>query len=332
MKTYRFYAVILCALLCYRISSAQDMDAAITKLTEDVAAKIKENGNKKVTVLDFTDLEGHSNELGKYVAEQITVDFVMTKRPFAVLDRANQKKLLEELKLNASGLVNPENAKKLGMFSGVDALIFGTITPLGKNMNVTVKIITAETSEIIGGAKTKFEADETVQKLTSKPTSDVSGDNHPSSEPKPKPTIVKTLGELRVELESLRIVNNREYLITMTLTNLNARKSIWAAVSMSTSTMLNSTITDADGAQYSGSSIDVSGIAADSLQHDGFFHPTEMKPGESFPCTVKLHSSTGKAPSEGQCVLQMDFLVGHNFSGNFGSAVSKSLQAKIETQ
>jgi curli biogenesis system outer membrane secretion channel CsgG len=329
MKIHRLFAVILCAVLCGQIVRAQDMDAAITKLTEDVAAKIKENGNKKVTVLDFTDLEGSSSELGKYIAEQLTVDFVMTKRDFAVLDRANRKRILEELKLNVSGLVNPENAKKLGSFSGVDALIFGTITPVGTNINVTVKIITTDTSEVVGGAKAKFQTDDTVQKLTSKPATDA-GDAG-ADEAKPKPAIVKTLGDLRVDLESLRMVNNHEYLLTLTLTNLNAKKSIWVAVRMNNSTMLTGNLTDADGAQYTGSAADVTGIAADSLQYDGFFKPSEIKVGESFPCTVKLRSYAGRPPTAGQCILQLDFLLGYNFSGNFGSAVSKSLQAKMET-
>jgi hypothetical protein len=67
------------------------------------------------------------------------------------------------------------------------------------------------------------------------------------------------------------------------------------------------------------------------LQYDGFFKPSEIKPGESFPCTVKLRSYAGRPPTAGQCNLHLDFLLGYNFSGNFGSAVSKSLQAKMET-
>jgi len=42
----------------------------------------------------------------------------MSKRDFSVLDRANLNSILAEHKLTAKGLVDPENAKKLGMFSG----------------------------------------------------------------------------------------------------------------------------------------------------------------------------------------------------------------------
>ena len=45
------------------------------------------------------------------------------------------------------------------MFSGVDALILGTIIPRGQNVAITAKIIATDTAEIVGGAKTEFKAD-----------------------------------------------------------------------------------------------------------------------------------------------------------------------------
>ena len=222
MKKLRFLAFVLIVVLCGQIVHAEDMDTAITKLTEDVAAKIKENGNKKVTVLDFTDLQGDSSELGKYIAEQLTVDFTMTKRDFSVLDRANLKRILAEHKLDASGLVNPENAKKLGMFSGVDAMIFGTTTPVGKNINVTVKVISTETAEVVGGAKTKFESDDTVQQLLSKATkSDSNSDGSAKLAPKPKP-----FGDLNIKMDSFQLDVGDDYFgaanFSIIITNMSA--------------------------------------------------------------------------------------------------------------
>ena len=93
-------------------------------MAHKLAASIKESGKKKVTVLDFTSLEGGSTELGKYVAEELTVNLVMEKREFSVLDRANLKTILAEHKLTAEGLINPENAKKLGQFPALTRLFW----------------------------------------------------------------------------------------------------------------------------------------------------------------------------------------------------------------
>src|SRR4051812_16389031 len=88
---------------------SQDMDKELENLSEKLAGAVKEQGKKKVTVIDFADLQGGTAELGRYVAEQLTVNLVMTaKREFSVLDRANLKSILAEHKLTASGLVDPE--------------------------------------------------------------------------------------------------------------------------------------------------------------------------------------------------------------------------------
>src|ERR1017187_9355966 len=203
MKSQHFIATILCIVLCGQtLGRAQDMDTELSKLTEDLAAKIKDHGSKKVTVLDFTDLQGGSSELGKYIAEQLTVDFVMTKRDFAVLDRANLKSILAEHKLTATGLVDPENAKQLGKFAGVDALVIGNIIPIGTNINLTVKIITTETAEVVGAAKAKFKTDETVQQFLHQPaqTSEASGAGQPQLSPPEKP-----FGDMQARVESLNL-------------------------------------------------------------------------------------------------------------------------------
>jgi TolB-like protein len=178
------------------------MDTELSKLTEDLSAKIKDNGSKKVTVLDFTDLQGGSSELGKYIAEQLTVDFVMAKRNFAVLDRANLKSILAEHKLTATGLVDPENAKQLGKFAGVDALIIGNIIPMGENINLTAKVITTETAEVVCAAKAKFKTDDTVKQLLTQPapSADLPGANQPAA-PAPKP-----FGDLQATVASMQLL------------------------------------------------------------------------------------------------------------------------------
>lgn len=208
MKLPRLFAALLCLILSgSTLARAQDMDTAITKLTEDVAARIKENGNKKVTVLDFMDLQGNTTELGRYLAEQVTVDFVMAKRDFSVLDRANLKRILDEHKLTTTGLVNPENAKKLGMFAGVDAMIFGTIVPGGGNVSVVVKVITTESAEVVGGAKTKFKIDETVQKLLEQPAkAEASKSSTDKPSPPPPPPKPKPFGDLNAKVESFKYI------------------------------------------------------------------------------------------------------------------------------
>lgn len=204
-------------------AEVQEIDTELSKLAERLAAPIKENGKKKVTVLDFTDLQGGSSELGRYIAEQLTVDLVMAKRDFSVLDRANLKSILAEHKLTSQGLVDPDNAKKLGQFAGVDALILGTLTPKDQMISFTAKVITTDTAEIVAASKGEFKTEPTVQKLLSRATKVDSGSTSGETPP-PKATAPRKLfGDLQADVESFRLSKEANLygfgVLTLTVTN-----------------------------------------------------------------------------------------------------------------
>lgn len=226
MNPKHFIAAVLCAVLNTH-ALAQDIDKELSVLAEKLAGQIKDQGKKKVAVIDFTDLQGSpSGELGKYIAEQLTVDLVISKKDFSVLDRANLKRILAEHKLTATGLIDPENAKKLGLFAGVDALILGTIIPKSSNISLTAKMIATETAEIAGAARAEFKADDVVQQLLSKPakTEEPPLAGQPESAPPPK-----VFGDLQAVVESLKLVPGDlpDYSIaslTLVITNMSESK------------------------------------------------------------------------------------------------------------
>ena len=270
-----------------------------------------------------------SSELGRYIAEQLTVNMVMGKRDFSVLDRANLKSILAEHKLTATGLVDPENAKKLGQFAGVDALILGTIIPKGtNNISLTAKIITTETAEIVGAGRAEFKVDDTVQQLVSKPSTETAvGGGAGSLDDKPK--VVKSLGDLRVEMQPLQIVNGRYYLLTMTLSNQNSKQSIWVALNTDMGSNVKGAVTDAGGSEYRAQWNGISGIAFTAFQNGGFFQATEIRPNDSITATVKFGSYFNRQMSPGNCRLQLEFLVGRNFNGSFSAATEENLVTQI---
>ena len=207
MTPLRIITFALAFSLCYgAFAEVQEMDKELSDLATKLAAVIKENKIKKVAILDFTDLQNAASELGKYVAEELNVDLVMVKKDFSVLDRANLKKIMAEHKLTATGLIDPDNAKKLGQFAGVDALIFGKITPKGQVIHVTAKVTTTDTAEDAGAAKGDFKSDEAVQKLLAEPVKP-----QESLEPTPvSPTTAaapsKPFGDLQVKAGSVRLL------------------------------------------------------------------------------------------------------------------------------
>lgn len=321
---------VLSLALCSAIPlQAQEMNKELSDMATKLAASIKENGQKKATVMDFTDLDEKPIALGKYIADRLTVNLVMIKTGFSVLDRAHLKKILAEHKLTATGLINPENAKKLGQFAGVDAIVVGKITPLGQQVSVTAQIITTEGADVVGSAVAEFRSNEAIEKLISQPLEQTKGTAGDAEEKEDKIKVSKTLGDLRVDIKSL-IVAKRDFLMTLDLVNLNQKKSIWVAVNTDMGTNVKGGITDESGAEFMTNFREVSGLTVTAQQHGGFFHATEIPRADTLPVTIRFFSVGGNAATAGSCRFQMEFLTGYNFDGSFGQAKVNNLVTKIK--
>jgi curli biogenesis system outer membrane secretion channel CsgG len=323
MKTISSVLIVAAMLFSQALAQSNTIDDELLELANKLSTLIKDQKKAKVTVLDFTDLQGASSELGKYIAEQLTVNLVIAKKGFAVLDRANLKSILAEHKLTASGLVDPENAKKLGQFAGVDALILGTITPRSQNMSLTAKIITTDTAEVVGAAKAEFKKDENVQQLISH----FVAESKAGSLSEEKSKITKSFGDLRVEVQSLHIVNGTEFLLSFALSNQNPKQNIWVAWKSG----LNARIFDSAGFEFEGDNRSLSGVESTEFYEWGFSPATELKPNGSVSASLKFFSRQYRKATPGVCRLQFDVFSERDLNNQRAvGATSHTLSGKIE--
>lgn len=192
---------------------AQSMDDAIAGLTSKLSKTIVAKGRKKLAIIDFADLQGRPTELGRFLAEQLAVELVNAEG-VSLVDRANIKNILAEHKLSEEGLVNPENAKKLGQFAGVDAILIGTVTSLDDNIVLTVKAISTETAEVVAAAKATFSKTKEVVQLSNHSTTSSTTSASPngavsdSSNIEPPVLATKEIGDLKVILKNIRKVQD----------------------------------------------------------------------------------------------------------------------------
>ncbi len=147
-----FFPVIILAFL-YPVIPAFSYEREIANLTSILSAEIVKSGKKTLAVVDFTDLQGQVNELGRFIAEEMSGNLTQQSKGFDVLDRNHIKRILEEQKLSMSGLVDPRTIKKVGKLAGTDIIITGTITPFGDSIRVACKAIDTETGKVIGSAR-----------------------------------------------------------------------------------------------------------------------------------------------------------------------------------
>src|SRR5664279_4954421 len=148
--------LILAGAICITALNAQTLEKEIPAIAGKLSKTLVAKGRKKVAAIDFVDLQGRPTELGRFLAEQLSVELANAEG-ISVVDRANIKSILAEHKLSEEGLVKPENAKKLGQFAGVDAILIGTVTSLDDSIILTVKAVSTDTAEVVAAGTIKFQ-------------------------------------------------------------------------------------------------------------------------------------------------------------------------------
>lgn len=126
----------------------------------------------------------------------------------------------------------------------------------------------------------------------------------------PSLNISKDFGDFRIELQSLRIANGRDYLLAFSVTNLNPSKTISVALIGNPGTIatpLFSAVSDPDGFEFTADASTVRGLAVGGwwqlTGYDG--NVTQIKPHDSISATINFFTRPGRNASRGTCRIQL---------------------------
>ena len=122
----------------------------------DVARKEAE-GPLTVAVLDFETKDKAVVDLGAKISDLLTV-FLSMQDGLELVERAKLKKVLEEMELSASGIVDPEQATRIGGLVGAQVLVMGRAFVVNEKLYITGKAVSVETSRV-GAELAKGELD-----------------------------------------------------------------------------------------------------------------------------------------------------------------------------
>jgi TolB-like protein len=161
--------------------TAQTNEEPIRRCAVKIASSMTKAQRRTVAVVDFTDLQGNVTELGRFIAEQLSVLLENEAHGFEVVDRSHIKALLIEHKLSSSGLIDPETVRQLGKIAGVEALVTGTVTPLGDSVSLSVKLLDTNTARILGASLAELPRTGAIDSLLSKGIDDGHGSERGSS-------------------------------------------------------------------------------------------------------------------------------------------------------
>ncbi len=113
---------------------------------------IKDTPGIKLAVLAFGYTSEKASEGPVVVQERLTTLLAQNKK-ITLIERGLMKKVMEELKLQATGAMDEETVKKLGKLLGADAVVTGTLNDLkDERTEVNARIVQAETGKIICAA------------------------------------------------------------------------------------------------------------------------------------------------------------------------------------
>ena len=118
--------------------------------------------------MPFRELDGRATLLGDYIAEDL-VTHLFNLGSFDIVERTMLDRILGEIKLGQSGLIDPETAREVGKIAGVDAVVAGTLTDLQSYVAVNCRLIDAQTGRVFAAAQVRIAVDDDVRKIRQAP-------------------------------------------------------------------------------------------------------------------------------------------------------------------
>jgi TolB-like protein len=136
------------------IASDDIVMSKLNSITKKLVSAYISNSDKKITiaVLPFhTNEELAKRRIGSIFAEYLMHSF-RNYSNFIVVDRIELDKIFKELKLSALGVVDQEDALKIGKLAGAKLQVFGSIDKIKNKYHINARIVDTETGEIVSTA------------------------------------------------------------------------------------------------------------------------------------------------------------------------------------
>ena len=165
------------------LGCAQDLRGSIDQLATQIANSMPEGKQLRLAVADFPDLQGVISDFGRFVANRLTTRLAQSPK-LLLIERQRLDQVLTELKFSMSDLVDPTKAKQLGKMVGVEAIVVGSISDIGNQIDVDARIIEIETNRMLSGVTTSISKDPTVTKMLESGREEITGTKIISETPK----------------------------------------------------------------------------------------------------------------------------------------------------
>lgn len=139
-------------------------------IAETVVTNITKLPNKRLAVIEFSDLDGNPITFGSLLAERVTTRIVQYGG-VKVVERSLIDKILKEQELSVSDITEVESAKKIGGLLNVDAIVTGIVIQLSNYYEVSVRMIDTQNGLILSAVTIKVLFESTLDTKDTKKSS-----------------------------------------------------------------------------------------------------------------------------------------------------------------
>ncbi len=131
----------------------KQFDGLAQKLLQDA----KKGEKASYAFLDFS-TDDKNSAVEKYITDALT-EAVFNTGKVKIIERDNLEKIINEQKLQSSGLVNESEAANIGNIAGVEYVCYGTIKEIENGYTVSVRVVDVESGEICAMSRTNITKD-----------------------------------------------------------------------------------------------------------------------------------------------------------------------------
>ena len=115
--------------------------------------------------MNFPLLTGEMTELGMYLSDKLTNSLFSYRDKFEVVERAKLETVLKEMRLGLTGMIDDKTAQSLGKIFGADAIVVGTITDLGEEIDINLRVLGTEQANVLAVASVMLEKNTTTERM-----------------------------------------------------------------------------------------------------------------------------------------------------------------------
>jgi TolB-like protein len=233
----------------------------IKEMATQIIASVTEGNKRRVAVVAFRELDGQPTVLGAYLAESLTTHLFGAKG-LQIVERTMLDRVMTEMKLGATGAINPSTAAQIGKLAGVDAIVTGSITDMQSSVAVNCRLIDVSTGSVFGAVETRIIKDDDMRAIMGKPMGPTSPEGPDSGGQKPQARSAPTTVQgFQFDLESC---TRKGGAVTCTfwVTNQRSDRSFFIGSGVG---VVGFKAWDDRGNQYSGQQIQVANRTMDPL-------------------------------------------------------------------